>query len=118
MSAEHHAYLGFRPKRIVGIAGGQRVLLFSGVGGSGDNFTNLTLDDEAFLSIEETFPPFTGSFRPQGLLSLFDGGVANGDWTLELADSAVGDMGRLSIGAWILASRILRLRIQVANMFS
>ncbi len=75
--------------------GGQRVLLFSGVGGSGDNFTNLTLDDEAFLSIEETFPPFTGSFRPQGLLSLFDGGVANGDWTLELADSAVGDIGTL-----------------------
>jgi len=51
-------------------------------GGSGDNYTNTTFDDEASISIVDGSPPFTGSFRPEGSLSDFDGKTTNGTWTL------------------------------------
>ncbi len=65
---------------------GVRVRLIDQVGGSGDNFTNTVLDDEATNSITTGSPPFTGSFRPASPLSAFDGGNANGTWTLEMTD--------------------------------
>lgn len=65
---------------------GTRVLLINQIGGSGDNFTNTVLDDEAATSIVSGAPPFTGSFRPANPLSAFDGVSANGTWTLEMVD--------------------------------
>lgn len=57
------------------------------MGGSGDNFTNTVLDDEAATAITAGTAPFTGSFRPASPLSAFDGVNGNGTWTLEMNDT-------------------------------
>ena len=74
---------------------GRRVELFTGVGGSGDNFNNTTLDDEAITSITAGSAPFSGSYRPMGSLADFDLQDPNGLWTLEVYDRAGGDSGTL-----------------------
>jgi subtilisin-like proprotein convertase family protein len=80
---------------------GTRVELFSDIGGVQENFTNVTLDDEASSPITSSFPPFTGTFRPEGLLSTFDGENANGIWLLEVSDDAEDDTGVLN--SWSLS---------------
>lgn len=79
---------------------GRRVELFSQVGGFGDNFTNTTLDDEAAQSITSSTPPFSGTFRPEGQLSDFDGLDPNGIWRLEIVDRVPLDQGTLN--SWSL----------------
>ncbi|QDU75666.1 Calcium-dependent protease precursor [Bremerella volcania] len=75
---------------------GESVLLFNRIGGSGNNFTGTTLDDEAVLAITAGSPPFTGTFRPQGSLSDFDGLNPNGTWTLSVTDHASLDTGQVT----------------------
>lgn len=79
---------------------GTRVQLFSHVGGSGDGFANTTLDDEAALNIGSGTAPFSGTFKPQDLLSRFDGENPNGVWTLEVSDTMGYDVGTLN--SWSL----------------
>jgi large repetitive protein len=79
---------------------GKRVVLFEDIGGNSRNFINTILDDEAALSIRAGTAPFTGRFRPFGLLSDFDGDNPNGVWTLEVTDDAAGDVGTLN--SWSL----------------
>ncbi len=69
-------------------------------GGTGENFTNTRLDDEAATSIADGSAPFTGSFRPEGSLATLDGKTANGTWTLRIYDDAGSDTGTLN--AWSL----------------
>jgi subtilisin-like proprotein convertase family protein/uncharacterized protein (DUF2141 family) len=79
---------------------GTRVGLFFYVGGSGNNFSNTTFDDEAFTFISSGIAPFSGSYIPDQLLSAFDGENPNGVWTLEISDQAGGDSG--SLNSWSL----------------
>lgn len=79
---------------------GTRVKLFAGVGGSGDHFTSTTLDDQAAMAITVGAAPFSGSFRPQGLLADLVGENPNGTWTLEITDTQTGDVGTLN--SWSL----------------
>jgi subtilisin-like proprotein convertase family protein len=74
---------------------GATVTLFRNVGGSGDNFTNTVLDDEAAGSITSGNAPFSGSLKPQTALSAFDGKNARGTWTLSVTDSYRYDTGTL-----------------------
>ena len=74
---------------------GTRVELFTDVGGSGDNFTQTRLDDEATTLISAGTAPFTGRFKPEGSLASLDNKVITGTWTLEIADDAGGDTGTL-----------------------
>ncbi|MBN2473342.1 MAG: proprotein convertase P-domain-containing protein [Pirellulales bacterium] len=74
---------------------GTRVELFTDVGGPGDHFANTTLDDEAAVSIAAGTAPFSGSYRPEGLLSVLDGQDPNGLWRLEVADDDPGVTGEL-----------------------
>jgi subtilisin-like proprotein convertase family protein len=74
---------------------GTRVELFTDVGGNSQHFTQTTLDDEADVDIGNGATPFTGSFRPEALLSAFDGELPNGQWTLEVTDDAGADVGTL-----------------------
>ena len=74
---------------------GTRVELFTAVGGAGANFTDTTLDDEAALSIADATAPFSGSFRPEGRLSGFDGEDSGGTWTLQITDTMAWDTGTL-----------------------
>jgi subtilisin-like proprotein convertase family protein len=73
-------------------------------GGSGDNFTNTVLDDEAATAISAGAPPFTGSFRPESPLSAFDGKSPNGTWKLHVADLAGADTG--TINSWGLTPSV------------
>ncbi|MBN1945942.1 MAG: DUF1566 domain-containing protein [Bradymonadales bacterium] len=73
------------------------VSLFSAVGGVGDDFPNITLDDEALVPIKQdsTYDYTGGVFVPQGALADFDGESADGTWTLTVEDRLPGDVGEL-----------------------
>jgi subtilisin family serine protease len=74
---------------------GTRVELMTDVGSFGDDFNNLTLDDDAAASITTGSAPFQGYWQPEGLLSALDGQDPNGLWTLEVTDDALGFGGTL-----------------------
>jgi subtilisin-like proprotein convertase family protein len=67
--------------------GGTLVELFSGVGGSGDDFDGTVLDDEAAVAITSGTAPFTDTYRPEGSLADFDGEMTGGLWTLWVTDT-------------------------------
>ena len=90
-----HTFDGDLDVYLVGPSG-TTVELFTDVGSSGQNFTNTTLDDEAAVPIASGSAPFTGSFRPEGLLADFDGENPNGTWTLEVYDASGLDSGTLN----------------------
>ena len=75
--------------------GSTSVELSTDNGGSGANYTNTVLDDQAINSITTGSAPFNGTFRPEGLLSDVNGMPANGAWTLSLTDDATGNSGLL-----------------------
>jgi subtilisin-like proprotein convertase family protein len=79
---------------------GTRVELTTDNGGTGENFVNTVFDDQAATSITTGAAPFTGSFKPEGLLSNLNGIPANGTWTLEITDDAGADTGTLN--SWSL----------------
>ncbi|MEW6758931.1 MAG: proprotein convertase P-domain-containing protein, partial [Acidobacteriota bacterium] len=79
---------------------GTQVELSTDNGGSGENFSETVLDDEASSSITGGTAPFTGTFRPEGSLSAFDGQSAAGDWGLKVVDDAGSDTG--TIDSWSL----------------
>ena len=74
---------------------GTRIELFSGVGSSGDNFTNTVLDDEALTPITSGTAPFTGRFLPAGDLTAVEGTDLTGTWKLEVVDAKFGGKGTL-----------------------
>ena len=82
---------------------GRQVELFTGVGGQYNDFHNLTLDDDADRDIADigfADVPYTGTWRPEGLLSDFNGDDAAGTWTLQIRDTAFADEGTLN--SWSL----------------
>ncbi len=73
---------------------GTEVLLFSGVGGSGDNFTFTSFRNTATTSIASGSAPFTGTYRPMGDLGMFNNGQGgNGIWYLKVRDDYAQDTG-------------------------
>ena len=65
---------------------GTVVVLFDERGGSGDNMCSTTFDDAAAGPISGGAPPFTGTFRPETVLSAFNGESPNGTWNLRVRD--------------------------------
>ena len=67
---------------------GQRVELFTGVGGRDDHFERTIFDDEAKDPISRARPPFRGTFKPESAerkqpsLNQFKGKSAKGTWRL------------------------------------
>lgn len=76
------------------------VKLFGDIGGQDNDFINTTLDDDADTWIFDNEAPFTGTFRPEGLLSDFVGEDPNGIWQLIVRDTTFGDEGTLN--SWSL----------------
>ncbi len=74
---------------------GTVVELFTDVGGSGSNFVNTTLDDDAVAAIAGAGAPFTGVFRPEGTLSDYTTETSIGTWTLTITDDTPGNAGTL-----------------------
>lgn len=64
-------------------------------GGSGDNIY-ATFDDEAATSIANGSAPFSGTYRPETPLSVFDGELAKGNWSVFVYDLATGDSGNIT----------------------
>jgi hypothetical protein len=64
-------------------------------GGSGDNYINTTFDDEASDSIIDGTAPFTGSFVPEGTLSMYDNQSIQGYWTLRIFNNSSDITGQL-----------------------
>ena len=75
---------------------GTRVELATDVGASTDNFTNTIFDQEAATIITGGAAPYTGSFRPEGDLSVIYGTQSAGTWVLEVTDDADGDGGTIN----------------------
>ena len=72
-----------------------QVLLFTWVGGSGDNFLVTLLDDQAPISITDGSAPFTGWYHPEGSLSVLYGKNITGTWKLKVRDLSSGQTGTL-----------------------
>lgn len=75
---------------------GSIILLFGGIGGGGDDFTNTCLSGTG-PGIAAGTPPYTGTFQCMGVLGNFNKGQnPNGIWTLILNDTyAFADQGFL-----------------------
>lgn len=69
-------------------------------GSSGDSYVNTVFDDEAATNITSGTAPFTGRFKPETPLTVFDGIPVEGIWILKLTDDAAGDYGTLD--SWML----------------
>ena len=72
------------------------VLLSNRRGSSGANFTNTVFDDQATTAIASGTAPFTGSYIPDNPLSVFNGLIATGNWTLKVVDGAAADVGTIT----------------------
>ncbi len=79
-------------------------LLVQNCGGSADNFTNTTIDEDAgpMTCAGTTGPPFTGAFQSPaaGTMNAFDTTASNGIWTLTVTDDSAIIAGTLQ--AWSL----------------
>ncbi len=80
---------------------GTQVLLASGVGGSGDDFTDTVFSDDADIAVQGGAAPFTGVFRPMQPLSILRGTQADGRWRLEIRDTMPWDTGKLN--SWAIS---------------
>lgn len=89
-----HTWVGDLDIKLVGPDNTQ-VVLFDRHGGSGDNLTNTTFDDDVANPIASGTPPYSGTFQPDGSLADFNGLNTAGDWTLVITDNAGGDGGSL-----------------------
>ena len=88
--------------------GGTTVNLITNRGSGGDNFCTVLLDDDGGFPAASTIPTtgaVTGNFAPESPLSAFDGQNANGNWTLNVADTAGIDTGSLRRYSLIISGR-------------
>jgi len=69
------------------------------------NLTGTLLDDEAGTSIRNARPPIRGVYRPQDSLSTFDLKSITGQWTLEVYDDWLGDIGKIDEWSLFLEAR-------------
>jgi subtilisin family serine protease/subtilisin-like proprotein convertase family protein len=74
--------------------------LTSGNGGSSDSYVNTVFDDEATLYITSGTAPFTGRYKPETPLTVFDGIPVEGSWILKLTDGTASDYGTMD--SWVI----------------
>jgi len=80
---------------------GQRIELFTDVGGGDDHFNDTIFDDDARYPITKARPPFEGTFIPEGALkrqpslSYFRGKSVNGVWQLVISGTRSDRFGML-----------------------
>jgi subtilisin family serine protease len=81
---------------------GTKVILFNRRGGSGTGLLNTLFDDKATSSIWRGSAPFSGSYKPEYVLSALDGKSLKGTWTLTISNVLPGTAGKLT--AWSLTA--------------
>ena len=81
---------------------GQRIELFSGIGGSDDHFDRTVFDDQARENITKARAPYRGSFQPGSIakrqpgLATFNGKSLKGVWQLMIRSSRSDRAGVLN----------------------
>ena len=95
-----HSYIGDISLYLVA-PDNTRIKLSQNIGDDQDDYRDTVFDQESSRSIVFALPPFTGSFRPQGDLSVLNGKSLKGRWTLEVKDwyddFVVGSLDAFSI---------------------
>ncbi|MCP8309759.1 MAG: proprotein convertase P-domain-containing protein [archaeon] len=74
---------------------GTEIELFDDVGKGDNDFIDTILDDEADMNITNGSAPFTGRYRPEESLSVFDEEEMKGTWKLRIYDDLPNDVGTL-----------------------
>jgi subtilisin-like proprotein convertase family protein/Ca2+-binding EF-hand superfamily protein len=103
-----HSNVGFLDAYLTG-PDGQRIELFTEVGGGGDHFDQTVFDDQAREPITKAKPPFEGRYLPEGLLKRqpslghFNGKNAKGVWQLVVRGTRSDRFGMLH--SWGLITR-------------
>ncbi len=80
---------------------GTSTILSSYYGGGDDNYTATIFDSSCATPIGLGIAPFNGCYSPDDSLFLLNGEMAQGIWTLDIFDTAIGDTGTLN--SWSLA---------------
>jgi len=75
---------------------GTTIVLSRENGGNGKNFVNTVFEDNATTPIASGSAPFTGSYKPDGLLSAINGEFSYGKWQLKVSDGWAEDGGALN----------------------
>lgn len=95
-----HSHVSYLDAYLTGPAG-QRVELFTEVGGSGDHFEKTTFDDQAGQSVSKSKAPFAGSYRPEAVdkrqpgLASFNDKSVKGVWQLVIRATRSDRFGML-----------------------
>ncbi len=95
-----HTYASYLDAYLIG-PDGQRVELFTEIGGSDDHFDQTIFDDQSRYPITKVRAPFRGTFIPEALLkrqpslSAFNGKSIAGVWQLEIRGSRSNRFGML-----------------------
>ena len=89
-----HSWVGDLRLILTGPAGNS-VVLVSNSERSGQGYTNTIFDDDAEVPINSGLPPYTGTFAPEGSLSIFNEKGSVGTWTLNISDNEAQDVGTL-----------------------
>ncbi len=95
-----HTHTGYLDAYLTG-PDGQRIELFTEVGGHDDNFEETIFDDQSRYPITKARPPFKGTFMPEGLLkrqpslSDFNEKSAKGVWQLVIRGTRSDRFGML-----------------------
>ncbi len=88
---------------------GQRIELFTDIGGSGDHFDGTLFDDQAETPVNKSRPPYQGRVRPEGVdkkqpsLSYFNGKSIKGVWQLVIRGTRSDRFGMLH--RWSIMAR-------------
>lgn len=90
-----HAHLGDVVVTLISPAG-TRVRLLNRQGNDGQNLKNATFDDSADSPLPNSLLNYAGSYQPVDALAALNGQSANGTWTIEVTDNAIGDVGTLA----------------------
>src|SRR5439155_20792305 len=78
---------------------GTEITLFSNVGGAAvnkANFQEVVFDDTATTPVQNGAAPFFGRFNPQLPLSVLNGKLSTGKWTLRISSNSTLHTGTLN----------------------
>lgn len=89
---------------------GTNLLIINQTDGSGNNFAQLVLDDDATTNIQTATTsqaPFNGTWAPNAPLSIFNGENPNGTWQLMVQDFYSQDTGNIRLWSLDILSIVL-----------
>ena len=90
-----HSYVGDLQITLTHPDGTEMLLVAADNQDSGSDFTETIFDDAAVFDLTNKEAPYTGRFRPEELLSVFNGKFSDGDWELAVVDKSEEDEGVL-----------------------